>query len=80
MFLMYIVDRCHDQIWFTLSVLQDIRFGAVYIPPSDSPYHTGHEFSDIQAQCMKTEKQCILFGDLNARIPILEMFNNLSFN
>ncbi len=29
---------------------------------------------------MKTEKQCILFGDLHARIPILEMFNDLSCN
>ena len=29
---------------------------------------------------MKTEKQCILFSDLNARIPILDMFNDLSCN
>ena len=34
----YDVHRLKDQVWFRLAKMPGFRFGAVCIPPRDSPY------------------------------------------
>ena len=67
------ITRNADQVWFTLL---HHRFGALYIPPNDSPYFDPHSFSIIQEQTMTYSGKIVMIGDLNARIPDLSRFNN----
>ena len=69
------VKRYKDQVWFTLSVAPYVRFGAVYIPPSDSPYFDPVSFAHIRSECL-AHPRSIFSGDINARIPELSEFQN----
>lgn len=68
------ITKLEDQVWFKLMCMPDLAFGACYIPPNDSPYNTNESFATIQEQCNQN-KQIILIGDLNARMPQLNDFS-----
>ena len=44
------VQLLDDQIWFRLSCAPGFKFGACYIPPSDSLYYKYGSFAEIQEQ------------------------------
>ena len=75
--------KCYkDQVWFSLSCVSYIRFGAVYIAPSDSPYFTMESFAYLQEECTSYPNKCLAIGDINARMPDLDIFaqDDLSFS
>ena len=53
----YEVQSLCDQVWFKLSFLPDVRIGACYIPPSDSPYFSPASFSDVQEQVIDSDNR-----------------------
>ena len=70
----YNVVPLKDQLWFSVSTVIGIRFGAVYIAPKDSMYFTQDSFATISDQCHSSRDGIIILGDMNARIPNLEEF------
>ena len=64
------VRRYKDQVWFSLSCVPCYRFGAVYIPPADSPFYTPESFAFIREELI-AHLRCIFSGDINARVPDL---------
>ena len=69
----------NDQIWFKIRNIPNTIFGAVYIPPRDSPYFKGNAFAQIQEQIIDQENVFML-GDFNARLNNLECFNSPNEN
>ena len=69
------VQHLNDQIWFRLSCVPGFKFGACYIPPSDSLYYRYSSFADIQEQVKGSSDKVVILGDFNARMPNLQMFN-----
>ena len=63
-----------DQVWFQISLIPNTWFGACYIAPRDSPFFSHASFSRIQEYCAKGP--LILMGDLNARMPNLNIFES----
>ena len=64
----------YDQVWFQLTLTADVWWGACYVPPRDSPFYKNESFAKIQEFC--TQGKVIILGDLNARMPNLDMFNS----
>ena len=64
-----------DQIWFSIGCVPQFYFGACYITPRDSPFFETHAFGIIQEECQQTNKSVIIMGDLNARIPDLNVLS-----
>ncbi len=73
---MYDVLRQHDQVWFKLQITPEFCYGAVYIPPSDSPYHSPKSFALIHNHCTEGYHKSVIIGDVNARICDLTQFND----
>ena len=72
----YDVKYFKDQIWFKLDKFKDLYFEAVYIPPRDSPYFTPDSFSYIHEMACDYDCNLVMFGDFNARIKDLSVFND----
>jgi len=70
----YSVELEHDQVWFRLSSCPDFIFGAVYIAPADSPFHTPALLAKIQEMTVQEESRALIIGDFNARMHNLEVF------
>ena len=68
------VHRLRDQVWFRLGNMPDFRFGAVYIPPRDSPYFSQDSFAQIHQMINLDNDPAIILGDFNARIQNLDVF------
>lgn len=66
----------HDQIWFKLLCCPELQFGTVYIPPADSPYFTPASFAKIQEMILYHANKSVIFGDFNARICNLNVFDD----
>jgi len=66
------IDSNHDQVWFTMQSIPETKFGAVYIPPRDSPFYSAQSFATIQEHC--DQKNVFILGDFNARMGNLDVF------
>ena len=71
----YLVDHIHmmrfdddDGIWVNFSHIQNVIFSGYYVPPESSPYHKMSILSKINLRLAEFNKQCIIFGDFNAKI------------
>jgi hypothetical protein len=64
------IDTRKDQVWFSVDYFPGVNFGAVYIPPVDSPYYSEQSFADISEKSADG-KDLVIIGDLNARLGIL---------
>ena len=64
------VSKLHDQVWFKLHSVPHYHFGAVYIPPKDSPYFSHVHVAQIQEQSVSSvnNPHTLIMGDLNARM------------
>ena len=72
----YDIDELRDQVWFRLHHLPDLLFGAIYVPPHDSPYFSHISFAYIQEKKYNNPGvNLLLIGDLNARIGSLDSFH-----
>lgn len=69
------MDTRKDQVWFEIIHFPGIKFGALYITPSDSPYFSDQSFSDIHEKSLEGS-DLVVFGDLNARMGDLSKFSN----
>ena len=75
-------SECEYVLWFTLSkticgTIDDVRFGAVYIPPENSDYNLEcimEQFYFEVDENARTFKNLILMGDFNARTSSLDDF------
>lgn len=47
-----------DQVWFSCC---DIRFGAIYIAPHDSPYYSQESFAKLHEHCL-SQTHTIVMG------------------
>ena len=56
-----------EQIWFQLRTVPGMKFGGVYIPPSDSPFFSSTSFAEIQARTQDSAYGYIVAGDMNTR-------------
>ena len=65
-----------DQVWFRLKSSPGCIFCAVYIAPRDSLYFSQESFTRIVDQCSSTEDRVFVFGDLNARMGDLHVFES----
>ena len=72
----YDVQRKRDQVWLRLDFAKDILFGAIYIPPRDSPYFSQDSFAQIHDMIYDNNSHVIMLGDFNARIKNLDIFND----
>ena len=70
------VQSLHDQVWFKLSYMPDVRIGACYIPPADSPYFSHSSFGEVQSQILGGDNNVIAIGDFNSRMPSLHKLND----
>ena len=68
----------HDQVWFKLMSCPDFLYGAVYIPPADSPFHTPALLAKIHELTVQRETKAIVIGDFNARMNGLKTFESPS--
>ena len=72
----------YDQIWFKLHSIPHVKFGAIYIPPRDSPYFNPHSFALIQEHT--TNENVFIIGDFNSRMGNLDTLNqpteNMNYN
>ena len=78
-----VIESDSDYIcWFKLdksclNIDEDMHFGAVYTPPSDSRFNTQDEMDmfevEISSMCI-SHKYVLLLGDFNARIQTKEDF------
>lgn len=69
-YVMSVDTRMKDQVWLRLSLLSNILFGFIYVPPSDSQYFKPNSFSFIQEKIKWAENEglgIMFMGDLNAR-------------
>jgi len=67
------VNTINDQIWFKLRTVPGIHFGAIYIPPRDSPYYNPQTFANLQEHCYN--ENVIALGDYNSRMGNLDVFS-----
>ena len=75
---LYDVNQMHDQVWFRLHLLPDFLFGAVYIPPFDSPFFSHSSFATLQEQALNNpSSKVLIMGDLNARLGLLDYLQTL---
>ena len=72
----YDVQCLRDQVWFRLDNIKDLLFGAIYIPPRDSPYFSLDSFSCIHEMARKCDGKVLMMGDFNARMDNLSVFND----
>ncbi len=72
----YDVRREHDQVWFKLEITPEFCYGAEYIPPSDSTYHSPESLALIHNHCTEGYYKSVIIGDVNARICDLTQFND----
>ena len=74
------IVRLKDQVWFSIDHMT-IHFGAVYIPPKDSPFYSPDSFSNIQEQCLtnNTTDSVVIVGDFNARMGHLNTFKGYNY-
>ena len=70
------VQLLYDQVWLKLSCLPDVRIGACYIPPADSPYFNPSSFSDLLEQILDSGNRVMIIGDFNSRMPTLHRLND----
>ena len=69
-------DLCHvdksanDQIWFSFSSAPGVRFGAVYLTPSSSPYFMESDIANLQAKTQDQNLKYVIIGDMNARVGL----------
>ena len=56
--------------------MPDVRIGACYIPPADSPFFDPASFGDLQSQILESGNKVIMIGDFNSRISSLQCLNN----
>ena len=58
-----------DQVWFQMSNVEEVLFGFVYIPPSDSPFYSHEAFAAINEKIRSNYMRngYVVMGDLNAR-------------
>ena len=70
---MYNVQLYKDQVWFSLSCVDYLRFGAVYITPVDSPFFDPTSFAVIREEC-HANPHVLFIGDINARLFPLAQF------
>ena len=66
-FITHVNMSIEGQIWVELSCCVGVRFGGVYIPPDDSPYHDPALLGALEGQVRDCDRVIVL-GDLNARI------------
>ena len=76
----YDVRRLKDQIWFKLDNIKHFIFGAIYIPPRDSPFFSHDSFASIHEMITEDDFNTIILGDFNARIKDLDCFNDQSLS
>ena len=76
----YDVRRLKDQIWFKLDNIKHFKFGAIYIPPRDSPFFSHDSFACIHEMITEDDFNTIILGDFNARIKDLDCFNDQSLS
>ena len=48
---LYDVHRYKDQVWFSLSCVAELCFGAVYTTPSDLPYFSPQSSAFVRNEC-----------------------------
>ena len=68
-------DLRNYQVWFKLDFMPGITFGAVYIPPTDSPFFSVQSYADVQEKATEPG-ETVIIGDLIARIGSLVQYNN----
>lgn len=71
-----------DQVWFELSCVPGVMFGACYIPPSDSLYFSHESFAAIHEKLMENNcDKCLILGDVNARLgkAVRDIANNTEY-
>ena len=71
---LYRTQIIKDQVWFSLKDISGVRFGAVYVAPRDSLYYWEYSFASILDKCISTDESVVILGDINARVPQLEVF------
>ena len=76
----YCNQAAQGQVWFNLSCMPDVRIGACYIPPADSPYFDPASFSDLQSQILESGNRVIMIGDFNSRMSSLKCLNDGSLD
>ena len=64
----YGIQQEYDQVWFRLKNTPNFIYGAIYIPPRDSPYFSTDSFAQIQSRCVQKDSKVLIMGDLNSRI------------
>ena len=67
-------NPCFRHIWFKLQPAPGFLFGALYIPPSDSPYFSPQSFATLHEYARAQDSKVMVLGDLNARMPNLDVF------
>ena len=72
----YDIKLFKDQIWFKLDNVINFLFGAIYIPPRDSPYFSYDSFAHIHEIALDPNISVVMIGDFNARINNLAMFDS----
>ena len=72
----YDIQKEHDQVWFRLKNTPNFLYGAVYIPPRDSPYYSAESFALLQSKCIDGSSKVLIMGDINSRISNLSQFEN----
>ena len=65
-----------DQVWFYVTLFPEFQFGAVYIAPRDSLFFSMESFAFMSDQVMSTERHVMIVGDINARMPSLDIFSS----
>ena len=75
---MYSAKLEHDQVWFKLTSCPEFIFGAVYIPPADSPFHTPALLAKIHELTVQKDTKAVIIGDFNARMNCLQAFDSPS--
>ena len=70
----YDVKCLHDQVWYKLKISPGVKYGAVYIAPTNSPYFTPQSFASMHSQCKDRDHRYLVMGDINARIKDLSQF------
>ena len=71
----YDVRLLKDQVWFKLDNMRNYIFGAIYIPPRDSPFFSQNSFACIQEMVTENDVNVIMLGDFNARMRDLSSFS-----
>ena len=56
-----------DMIWYELTVIPGVKFGAIYNEPTDSTFFRPQTLASISAH-VDSDKLCVICGDFNARL------------